>query len=435
MIPANESAHNAHIGLEDCSLPENWNIVPLRRKCFLNTGATPSRSRSDFWQGDINWFSSKDLKSKLLPDSEEKITHLAVDTTGLRLHPAGTLVACFRSGILRHTFPVAIGTEPFTVNQDLRAITLSQDCSSHFVLYYLMGMNNSILASCRKIGATVESIETKWFLDYPLVVPPLLDQQLTIDFLDEKTAEIDGLVGKLEREVELLERYRRELIAHTVTRGLDPDVPMRDSGIDWIGKIPSHWKTASISTITDENKIKNSDLSEKNLLSLSYGKIIRKDIDLAFGLLPASFDAYQVLENGYIVLRMTDLQNDKRSLRSAIAKEKGIITGAYIGLKTRSSISPDYLAWLLRFYDLAKVFYSLGGGVRQSANYKEIGKTAALVPPLEEQEQIANFLDKTSLEIDSTISNINKQIELLAKYRKQVINDTVTGRIRLGGEA
>ncbi|MGK0541645.1 hypothetical protein, partial [Propionimicrobium lymphophilum] len=205
--------------------------------------------------------------------------------------------------------------------------------------------------------------------------------------------------------------------------------------IDWIGKIPSHWKTASISTITDENKIKNSDLSEKNLLSLSYGKIIRKDIDLAFGLLPASFDAYQVLENGYIVLRMTDLQNDKRSLRSAIAKEKGIITGAYIGLKTRSSISPDYLAWLLRFYDLAKVFYSLGGGVRQSANYKEIGKTAALVPPLEEQEQIANFLDKTSLEIDSTISIINKQIELLAKYRKQVINDTVTGRIRLGGEA
>lgn len=282
-------------------------------------------------------------------------------------------------------------------------------------------------------GVKVFSITQSIFGEVTLLNPPLETQERIVSYLDRKTSEIDALLEKLRRQVELLKRYSHELIAHTVTRGLDPDVPMRDSGIDWIGMIPSHWKTASISTITDENKVKNSDLSEKNLLSLSYGKIIRKDIDLAFGLLPASFDAYQVLENGYIVLRMTDLQNDKRSLRSAIAKEKGIITGAYIGLKTRSSINPDYLAWLLRFYDLVKVFYSLGGGVRQSANYKEIGKIAALVPPLEEQEQIAIFLDNKSLDLDSTISNINKQIELLGKYRKQVINDAVTGKVRVEG--
>lgn len=265
-----------------------------------------------------------------------------------------------------------------------------------------------------------------------LLVPPASEQDAIADFIYYKKSEIDRLIEKLRRQVELLEQYRRELIAHTMTRGLNSDVPMRDSGIEWIGETPSTWKTASISLVTDENRAKNADLSEKNLLSLSYGQIIRKDIDLAFGLLPASFDSYQIVEPGYIILRMTDLQNDKRSLRSALAKERGIITSAYIGLKVRGPIISKYLAWLLRFYDLTKVFYSLGGGVRQSASYKEIGKIPILVPPMEEQQKITDYLEEKSTQINSTIEGINRQIELLGKYRKQVINDAVNGKVRVG---
>lgn len=92
----------------------------------------------------------------------------------------------------------------------------------------------------------------------------------------------------------------------------------------------------------------------------------------------------------------------------------------------------DTLAWLLRFYDLAKVFYSLGGGVRQSANYKEIGKIPILVPPIAEQQKIADFLEEKSAQIDLTIVHINRQIDLLGKYRKQVINDAVTGKVHVG---
>lgn len=264
------------------------------------------------------------------------------------------------------------------------------------------------------------------------LLPPSEEAELIALSLDRKTAEIDGLVGKMARQVELLERYRSELIARTVTRGLDPDVPMKDSGIEWVCEIPDSWKTVSLSAITDENRRKNTDLAEKNLLSLSYGEIIRKDIDLPFGLLPASFDGYQVVDSGYIILRMTDLQNDKRSLRTGLAHERGIITGAYIGLIPRGAVILGYLAWLLRFYDLAKVFYSLGGGVRQSANYKEVGKLSVLLPPIEEQQQIAEYLDQKNAEIDSTIAGIRKQIELLGEYRKQVINDAVTGKVRVG---
>lgn len=349
-------------------------------------------------------------------------------TSESNIHGHNLLVG--RQGALSGNVHRVIG--PIWASEHALIASLSTLINFDFAYYLLQNMNlNQYSQAAAQPGISASVIQA-----VTTHIPKEISEQRAIaEFLDTKTAEIDELVEKLQREVQLLERYRRELIAHTVTRGLNPDVPMRDSGIDWIGKIPSHWKTASISTITDENKVKNSDLSEKNLLSLSYGKIIRKDIDLAFGLLPASFDAYQVLEKDYIVLRMTDLQNDKRSLRSAIAKEKGIITGAYIGLKTRNSINPDYLAWLLRFYDLAKVFYSLGGGVRQSANYKEIGKTAALVPLIKEQEQIAIFLETKTTEIDSTISNITKQIELLAKYRKQVINDAVTGKVRVGEAA
>lgn len=257
-------------------------------------------------------------------------------------------------------------------------------------------------------------------------------QRFLARYLDQKTSEIDVLIEKLSNQVELLEKYRRELIARTVTRGLNPDAPMKDSGIDWITKAPAAWKTSSISVVTGENKTKNIDLSEKNLLSISYGRIIRKDIDLAFGLLPASFESYQVVEPGDIILRMTDLQNDKRSLRSAIVNERGIITSAYVGLKVRGPIVSEYFAWLLRFYDLAKVFYSLGGGVRQSANYKEIGKIPILVPPKTEQQKIADFLEEKSFQIDSAIEGINRQIDLLGKYRKQVINDAVTGKVRAG---
>ena len=432
MIPANESAHNAHIGMEDCSLPENWNIVPLRRKCFLNTGATPSRSRSDFWQGDINWFSSKDLKSKLLSDSEEKITHLAVDTTGLRLHPAGTLVACFRSGILRHTFPVAIGTEPFTVNQDLRAITLSQDCSSHFVLYYLMGMNNSILASCRKIGATVESIETKWFLDYPLVVPPLLDQQLIVDFLDEKTAEVDGLVEKLQREVQLLERYRRELIAHTVTRGLNPDVPMKDSGIDWIGKIPSHWSENSLKSIIRRVSVKNK--PKRRVLSVErVNGVVDRETEGSpdnHNRLPDDLSGYLAVDRGQFVM------NKMKAWRGSygVSKQDGIVSPAYYVFELNHP-NPDFFNWVIRSDAYVPFFGRDSYGIRTDQWDFKISALRTIpffTPSMNEQHEIVAYLERETGILDSTISNINKQIELLGKYRKQVINDAVTGKVRVG---
>lgn len=392
-------------------IPDDWETVKLVRVTQISTGDMDTVDATD--NGPYPFY----VRSPIV----RKVDRYTFDTDAVLMSGDGA-----GAGRIFHRV-----SGPFGCHQRVYCIEFSEQITRDFGFYYLSTFF-PMQVDAGSAKSTVDSIRKPMLNGMPIAFPSVSEQRVITGFIDRKTAEIDRLVGKLEREVELLERYRRELIARTVTRGLDPDVPMRDSGIDWIDMAPAVWKTASISVVTDENRVKNVDLSEKNLLSLSYGRIIRKDIDLAFGLLPASFDSYQIVEPGYIVLRMTDLQNDKRSLRSALAKERGIITSAYISLKVRGPILNEYLAWLLRSYDLAKVFYSLGGGVRQSASYKEIGKIPVLVPPMEEQQKIADFLEEKSAQIDSTIEGINRQIELLGKYRKQVINDVVTGKVRVG---
>ncbi|WP_084168413.1 restriction endonuclease subunit S [Corynebacterium atypicum] len=301
-----------------------------------------------------------------------------------------------------------------------------------YLYYLLIQMNlNQYSQAAAQPGISASVIEK-----VRISIPSHIEvQERMAAFLDAKTAEIDVVVEKLRRQRELLERYKRELIAHTVTKGLDPEAPMKESGLQWIGEIPEAWQIQTLSNMTDENKTKNKDLSESNLLSLSYGSIIRKDINLAFGLLSASFDTYQIVNPGYVVLRMTDLQNDKRSLRSGYVSERGIITGAYIGLIPGAQIDPRFLGWMMRAYDLKKIFYGLGSGVRQSLNYSELRKLPTLLPPLREQEEIADFLDSKTAEIDGLIGDIDRQMELLGAYRKQVINDVVTGKVRVSEEA
>ena len=178
---------------------------------------------------------------------------------------------------------------------------------------------------------------------------------------------------------------------------------MKDSGIPWIGEIPEGWKVNMLSSLFDEHKQKNKDLSESNLLSLSYGKIVRKDINTKEGLLPESFEGYNIISNGDIVFRLTDLQNDKRSLRTGLCLESGIITSAYVTIRARQQLYSPYYHYLVHSYDVCKVFYGMGDGVRQGMNYSDLRRLLLITPPLAEQHLIATFLDKKCSEIDSLI--------------------------------
>jgi len=189
----------------------------------------------------------------------------------------------------------------------------------------------------------------------------------------------------------------------------------------WQEQIPSHWQETELRMLFADNKNKNIGLVERNLLSLSYGKLKRKDIDNATGLVPASFEGYQIIDKGYIVLRFTDLQNDKKSLRVGYANEKGIITNAYIGLAPKTDIHPKYFYYQLHFLDKIKYFYNLGGGVRQSLAFKEFGRETILVPEKKEQIKIANYLDFKTSKIEKLIF----KKELLLKQLLERINTSI----------
>lgn len=198
----------------------------------------------------------------------------------------------------------------------------------------------------------------------------------------------------------------------------------KHSGVEWLGEVPRHWDVVRFGKIFDENKRKNLGMKETNVLSLSYGNIKEKNIDDNKGLLPESFETYQIIEPNDIIFRFTDLQNDKRSLRNAISKFHGIITSAYISVKTQQN--SDFYNYLFRAYDLKKVFYSMGDGMRQSLKMDELNRMPVVLPSINEQNQIARFLDKETAKIDELIAKQEQLITLLEEQRKSVISYAVT---------
>ena len=154
-----------------------------------------------------------------------------------------------------------------------------------------------------------------------------LDRQRSIaSYLDKECGRIARKIGLLERKADAYSRLRRSLINQTVTRGLNPNVPLKPSTIEWVGDVPQHWKISRFAYFFSEHNMSNKGINHQNLLSLSFGKIVRKNIDSCDGLLPLSFETYQIVEPGNIILRFTDLQNDHRSLRVGLVNEEGIIT-------------------------------------------------------------------------------------------------------------
>lgn len=170
-------------------------------------------------------------------------------------------------------------------------------------------------------------------------------------------------------------------------------------------------------------------MKERNLLSLSYGQLVRKDMDRLEGLTPASFEGYNIIEPNDIVFRLTDLQNDQRSLRSARAQERGIITSAYITVRPKAS--PRFFEYLMRSYDTSKVFYGIGGGIRQSMKFADLKRLPVVVPPISEMDAIASHLDRATTRIDTLITKTERSIELLREKRTALITAAVTGKLDL----
>ena len=210
---------------------------------------------------------------------------------------------------------------------------------------------------------------------------------------------------------------------------LKPYPQYKESGLSWLRHVPEHWTQFPGFAVLSEKLVKNSGLKEKTVLSLSYGKIIVKPIEKLHGLVPDSFETYQIVKPGDIIIRSTDLQNDNVSLRVGEVKDVGIITSAYLCLRPKNGLNSRYAYLLLHGFDLLKVFYGLGSGLRQNLSWLDFKRLPFFIPPLEEQNQIARYLDWKTSQISKFIKAKKRMIELLKEQKQVIINDAVTGKI------
>lgn len=201
---------------------------------------------------------------------------------------------------------------------------------------------------------------------------------------------------------------------------------MKDSGVEWLGEVPAEWVLRQAGQLANQTKVPNEGMIEKNLLSLSYGKVKRRDINATDGLLPASFETYNVIEPNDIVLRFTDLQNDQKSLRVGRATERGIITSAYVTVRPLNPSNSRFMYYALHAYDLRKGFYGMGAGVRQGLKWQEAKYIKLPWPDDAERDRIAGFLDGKCNEIDCAISAAERSIEEYKAYKNSVVNQVIT---------
>lgn len=197
--------------------------------------------------------------------------------------------------------------------------------------------------------------------------------------------------------------------------------------LDWVGGIPERWEVHSLGSQLAANKSSNKGLIESRVLSLSYGRVIVKPLDKLRGLVPESFEMYQIVEPGDIVIRPTDLQNDHTSLRVGQSMHRGIITSAYICLRPTNSLNHRYASYLLAAYDFMKVFYGFGSGLRQNLDVKHIKHIPVPVPELDEQGLIVRYLDQAEHSIAKAIAAKQKMVSLMDEQRSSVVAHEILG--------
>lgn len=300
---------------------------------------------------------------------------------------------------------------------------------SRFVHYLLHSYD--ILKVFYNMGSGVrQGLNYSEFSKLKVPMPLLSEQQAIADYLDETCSRIDEIIAEAKASIDEYKELKQSVFFEAVTKGLDKNVEMKDSCVEWIGEMPDSWNIRMLNQYVSQVKCKNSDLSETNLLSLSYGKIKRKDINSNGGLLPESFDNYNIVDENDIVLRLTDLQNDHKSLRVGLVTERGIITSAYVTIRPKK-INAAYLALLLHAFDYKKGFYGMGSGIRQGLTFDGVKSLKIVVPSVFEQDDIVKHVMKMTDKCDSLIAEKESLIKDLESYKKSLIYEVVTGKRRV----
>lgn len=263
------------------------------------------------------------------------------------------------------------------------------------------------------------------------IFPPLSEQERIVKFLEGKVLKIDEYIADKEREIQLLKELKEAEIAKAVTQGLNPNVKMKDSGIPWIGMIPGHWEVKRVGSLFTGKVDLNSDFEYKHAFKFNYGTLIPKDEIGDIEDYRTTYTKYSKVKKNDILINGLNLNYDFISQRIAIAPKDGIITSAYIVVRPRKNTNAHYYTYLFKTMDNKKLFHGMGTGIRLTLSYDELKKQLLMIPPIEEQRAIVEYINNKCSKVDSLVTELEAGIEHLKEYKQRLIADCVTGQIKV----
>lgn len=401
-------------------IPSHWSCVKVKHLL---------RERVDKSEDGIGEPLSMSQKYGLIPTSQmDVVPNLATSYVGAKRTRQGDMVL---NKLKAHLGVFALSAYDGLVSPDY-AVYYGTGRADLEYLEYLFKTPLYVSEFIKKttgVAIGFNRLYTDDLFSIPAHYPPMQEQKRIVDYLKDKTLKIKQYVSARERERELLDSLKQSEIANVVTKGLNPNVRMKDSGIPWIGMIPEHWEIRRWGNAFIENKDINTNLENTDAFQFNYGSLVRKKRTYKAEEDAETYSKYMVLKPKDIVINGLNLNYDFVSQRVAISAENGIITSAYISMHPRKNVNAQYFCFLFKTMDAKKLFHGMGTGIRLTLSFAELKKQYIPIPPIEEQQAIVDYIEAKLSKIDSCMADLQAEIDYLKEFKQRLISDVVTGQI------
>lgn len=410
-------------------IPLGWEISPLKYNYTIIAGATPNSTCQEYWDGNITWITPADYKTPdvYVCDSSRKITKRGLVSCSTSILPVGSIVFSKRAPI----GSVAITRRELCTNQGCIGLVAKNRLVNNKYFYYVLSIYPEVF-DLYGSGTTFKEISATTFASIQFPFPHVSIQDRIATFLDSKCSEIDAISADIQKEIETLEQYKRSVITEAVTKGLNPDVEMKDSGIEWVGNVPDHWGVLANKYVMKKRKDICTKWNGENVLSLTMNGVIVRDLDNPVGKMPTTFDGYQFVYSGNLLMCLFDYDVTPRCV--GIVKNAGVTSPAYSRFELKENATLEYFYYYYLMIDFTKELLHLAKNLRHSFTEEQLGALKVPLPPLDEQKNIATYLDSKCKKIESVIASKKQQLEVLDSYKKSLIYEYVTGKKEVPNE-
>lgn len=412
-------------------IPRTWDVRPIKNSFSIVSGSTPDSDKAEYWEGDIPWITPADFKTidKFTSGGLRFITDKGYYSCSTNMIPKGSIIFSKRAPI----GSVVINKIDLCTNQGCLSC-IKNDKTNSVYFYYLMSVYDDVF-NLFGSGTTFKEISATAFGDFILPLPPLEEQQLISSFLDSKCAEIDKAIEATKASIEEYKKLRQAIITEAVTKGLDPNVEMKDSGVKWIGAIPKEWNLSQISFFTFSRSGATPDRQkaeywmEGNIPWMSSGEVNKTlvfETKESITEIATQKTSAKVLPVNSVMVALNG--QGKTKGMSAILKIRAACNQSLCAFQCdESNLHYRYL-----FYSFQSMYKFLrsqaGDDLRDGLAASFVRKQKIALPPIGHQFQIADYLDSKCSEIDSLIKSKENLIEELTAYRKSLIYEYVTGK-------